>query len=306
MGPDVSTGQARLTPDPRRVSHPISLTSGAAPDISFLAWTIEPAVVIPVVTAATLYVRGWATLARRMPERFGAGRLIAVMAGLATVIIALSSPLDALNHQLLLAHMIQHFLLMAVAPPLLWMGAPVAPMLLGLPRPLRRRVAIALASRPLRRLTHRLADPRVAWAAFVIAFWTWHVPALYGLGLGSDSWHHVQHACFFATAMLFWRPVILPWPARSSWPRWAMIPYLALAELQNSTLAAILTFADRVIYPAYETLPRQWNITALEDQSIAGVIMWVPGSLAFVLPMLWLIVTAVVASPSDRVGARAR
>ena len=306
MGPDVSTGQARLTPDPRRVSHPISLTSGAAPDISFLAWTIEPAVVIPVVTAATLYVRGWATLARRMPERFGAGRLIAVMAGLATVIIALSSPLDALNHQLLLAHMIQHFLLMAVAPPLLWMGAPVAPMLLGLPRPLRRRVAIALASRPLRQLTHRLADPRVAWAAFVIAFWTWHVPALYGLGLGSDSWHHVQHACFFATAMLFWRPVILPWPARSSWPRWAMIPYLALAELQNSTLAAILTFADRVIYPAYETLPRQWNITALEDQSIAGVIMWVPGSLAFVLPMLWLIVTAVVASPSDRVGARAR
>ena len=306
MGPDVSTGQARLTPDPRRVSHPISLVAGAAPDISLLSWTIEPTVVIPVVAAATLYVRGWATLARRMPERFGAGRLIAAMAGLATVIVALSSPLDALGHQLLLAHMIQHFLLMAVAPPLLWMGAPVAPLLLGLPRPIRRRVAIALASRPLRQLTHLLADPRVAWAAFVIAFWTWHVPALYGLGLGSDSWHHVQHACFFATAMLFWRPVILPWPARSSWPRWAMIPYLALAELQNSTLAAILTFADRVIYPAYETLPRQWNITALEDQSIAGVIMWVPGSLAFVLPMLWLIVTAVVASPSDRVGARAR
>jgi cytochrome c oxidase assembly factor CtaG len=288
------------------VSHPISLTSGAAPEVSFLAWTIEPAVVIPVVAAATLYVRGWATLARRMPERFGAGRLIAVMAGLATVIVALSSPLDALGHQLLLAHMIQHFLLMAVAPPLLWMGAPVAPMLLGLPRPIRRRVAIALASRPLRRLTHLLADPRMAWAAFVIAFWGWHIPALYDLGLGSDPWHHVQHACFFATALLFWRPVILPWPARSSWPRWAMIPYLALAELQNSTLAAILTFADRVIYPAYETLPRQWTITALEDQSIAGVIMWVPGSLAFVLPMLWLIVTAVVASPSDRVGARAR
>ena len=73
------------------------------------------------------------------------------------------------------------------------------------------------------------------------------VRALYGLGLGSDSWHHVQHACFFATALLFWRPVILPWPARPSWPRWAVIPYLALAELQNSTLAAILTFAERVI-----------------------------------------------------------
>ena len=305
MGAGVSAGQDRLTPDSRPVSHPVSLASGAA-DLSLLSWTFEPAVVIPVVAAATLYVRGWQTLARRMPERFGAGRLITVMAGLATVIVALSSPLDALAHQLLLAHMIQHLLLMAVAPPLLWMGAPVAPMLLGLPRPLRRRVAIALASRPLRRLTHLLADARVSWAAFVIAFWVWHIPALYDRSLGSDSWHHVQHACFFATALLFWRPVILPWPARSSWSRWAMIPYLALAELQNSTLAAILTFADRVIYPAYETLPRQWNITALEDQSIAGVIMWVPGSLAFVLPMLWLIVTAVVASPSDRVGARAR
>jgi cytochrome c oxidase assembly factor CtaG len=283
------------------VSHPVSLISGA-PEMSLLSWTIEPAVVVPVVAAATLYVRGWATLTRRMPERFGAGGLIAVMAGLATVVVALSSPLDALGHQLLLAHMIQHLLMMAVAPPLLWLGAPVAPMLLGLPRPIRRTVAVALGSTPLRQLTHVLADPRVSWVAFVIVFWAWHIPALYDRGLGSDSWHHVQHACFFATALLFWRPVILPWPARSSWPRWAMIPYLALAELQNSTLAAILTFADRVIYPAYEIVPRRWDISALEDQSIAGVIMWVPGSLAFLLPMLWLIVTAIATSASDRVG----
>jgi len=82
-----------------------------------------------------------------------------------------------------------------------------------------------------------------------------------------------------------------------------MIPYLALAELQNSALAAILTFSDRVIYPAYEIVPRRWGIAALEDQSIAGVIMWVPGSLAFLLPMLWLIVTAIGAPASDRVGA---
>lgn len=282
------------------MSHPVPLTSG---DISLLSWTIDPAVVVPVVVAATLYVRGWVTLARRMPERFGAGRLIALMAGLGTIVVALCSPLDALGHQLLLGHMVQHLLLMAVAPPLLWLGAPVAPMLLGLPRPLRRTVAGALASGSLRRLAHVLTDPRVGWVAFVVAFWAWHVPALYDRGLRSDSWHHVQHACFFATALLFWRPVILPWPARSHWPRWAMIPYLALAELQNSALAAILTFSDRVIYPAYEIVPRRWGIAALEDQSIAGVIMWVPGSLAFLLPMLWLIVTAIGAPASDRVGA---
>ena len=149
-----------------------------------------------------------------MPERFSAGRPIAFMAGLAGVILAVSSPLDALGQQLLQAHMIQHLLLMVAAPPLLWMGAPLAPILLGLPRPLRRRVVIGLASRPVRRLTHVLADPAVSWTAFVIVFWAWHVPALYDLGLRSDFWHHVQHACFFATALLFWRLVIQPWPAR--------------------------------------------------------------------------------------------
>ena len=82
-----------------------------------------------------------------------------------------------------------------------------------------------------------------------------------------------------------------------------MIPYLALAEFQNSALAAILTFSDRVIYPAYATVPRLWGISALEDQSIAGVIMWVPGSLAFLLPLLWLILTAMASPASDRVAA---
>jgi cytochrome c oxidase assembly factor CtaG len=107
----------------------------------------------------------------------------------------------------------------------------------------------------------------VGWVAFVIAFWAWHIPALYDRSLRSDSWHHVQHACFFATGLLFWWPVILPWPDGSSWPRWAMIPYLVLAELQNSILAAILTFSDRVIYRAYEAVHRLWDISALTDQS---------------------------------------
>jgi cytochrome c oxidase assembly factor CtaG len=91
--------------------------------------------------------------------------------------------------------------------------------------------------------------------------------------------------------MLFWRPVILPWPAHSAWPRWAMIPYLVLADLQNSVLAAILTFSDRVIYSAYEAVPRAQGFSALEDQAIAGVVMWVPGSLAFLLPVLWIVAT---------------
>jgi len=283
------------------MSQAIAPVPGATPDLSLLSWTFEPVVVAPMVAAAALYLGGWPALSRRMPERFGVGRLVAFVAGLTSVIIALSSPLDALGHRLLQAHMIQHLLLMAVAPLLLWVGAPVAPMLLGLPRPARRAVAVGLASRPLRALTGVLADPRVSWAAFIIAFWTWHVPALYDLALRDDVWHHVEHACFFVTGLLFWRLVILPWPARSSWARWAMIPYLVLAEAQNGALAAILTFSDRVIYRTYAAVPRTWGVSALDDQSMAGVIMWVPGSLIFLLPVLWLIVTTLAAPGPVRV-----
>jgi cytochrome c oxidase assembly factor CtaG len=142
-----------------------------------------------------------------LPERFSALRAIAFMSGLGIVIIALCSPLGALGHRLLQAHMLQHMLLMLVAPPLLWVGAPVAPMLLGMPRPVRRAVAMVLAAAPIRRLTSFLTHPAVSWLAFVIAFWAWHIPALYDLALGEDTWHHVEHVCFFATSLLFWRPV---------------------------------------------------------------------------------------------------
>ena len=130
--------------------------------------------------------------------------------------------------------------------------------------------------------------PAVGWTSFAVAFWVWHTPWLYELALRSDAWHHVEHACLFTTAMMFWRPVILTWPARSPWPRWTMIPYLLLADLQNTVLAAILTLSDRVIYPAYAV--RLGAIAALEDQSVAGVIMWVPGSLVFLVAAVWVAV----------------
>jgi len=256
---------------------------------------IEPLVLVPAVVAAALYLRGWTTLSRRMPERFGPRQAIVFLIGLGTVLLASSALLDSSGHRFLWAHMIQHLLLMVVAPPLLWMGAPVAPLLLGLPRTVRGAVARGLAWRPIRQLSAWVTHPAASWIAFVIAFWGWHVPALYELALESDFWHHVEHACFLGAALLFWRPVILPWPARSPWPRWAMIPYLVLADLQNSVLAAIFTFGDRVIYAAYATIPRAAGEgSALEDQALAGVIMWVPGSILFFVPVLWLVVTTLM------------
>jgi cytochrome c oxidase assembly factor CtaG len=242
-----------------------------------------------VLATGAIYVGGWRALSRQMPQRFGRGRLAAFLGGLGAIVLAVGSPLDALAGQLLQAHMTQHMLLMMVAPPLLWWGAPVAPILRGLPRRIRRGVAAGLALPPLRRIASVIAHPGVSWMSFTIAFWVWHTPRLYELALRSDAWHHVEHACLFGTAMMFWRPVILAWPARSPWPRWTMIPYLLLADLQNMVLAAILTLSDRVVYPAYLTVPRIGTITALEDQAVAGVIMWVPGSLVFLVAAVWLV-----------------
>ena len=245
------------------------------------AWPVEPSVSVPVVVTAAVYLRGWSLLRRRLAQRFDARHAVVCMAGLAIMLFALASPLEALSRRWLAAHMVQHLLLMVVVAPMVWMGAPVIPLLVSLPRWLRVWVLRAVRDPRVRRLTRWLPHPGVGWIAFTLSFWIWHVPALYDLALESDLWHHVEHACFLVSALLFWRPVILAWPSRMTWPRWTMIPYLGLAMFQSLPLAAILTFSDRVIYAGY---------SSLDDQALAGVIMWVPGSLPLLLPILRLVV----------------
>ncbi len=245
------------------------------------AWPLEPSVSVPAVAIAVLYLRGWSLLRRRLPQRFDGRHAAAFLSGLGIMMLALASPLDGLTQRWLAAHMVQHLLLMVVVAPLLWMGAPEAPVLVGLPRRIRGLVLRGMSGAGMRRLSRTVLHPAVGWTTFAVSFWVWHTPGLYELTLQSHLWHHVEHACFLGSALLFWRPVILAWPARMTWPRWAMIPYLGLAMFQSLPLAAILTFSDRVIYRGY---------SSLDDQALAGVIMWVPGSFPLLLPILRLIV----------------
>lgn len=112
----------------------------------------------------------------------------------------------------------------------------------------------------------------------------WHVPAAFDLALRSTPWHKLEHACFFAASLLFWWPVVRPFPSRPQWPLWSVPVYLLAADLLNTTLSAILTFSDHALYGSYLEVPRLFGTTALADQSCAGVIMWVPGSLVFLVP----------------------
>jgi len=208
---------------------------------------------------------------------------LAFAGGVAALFVALASPIHELGERVLQVHMVQHLLLMMVAAPLLWLGRPFAPMLLGLPRSLAHAAARTLSSPTVRRLGRALGHPVVAWFAFAAATWGWHMSAPYELALRSEAWHYLEHACFFTAALLFWWNVVGPWPSRPTWPRWSMIPYLALADIQNSALCALLTFSDRIWYPTYAALPRPFGFSPLEDQAAAGAIMWIPGSVAFLI-----------------------
>jgi cytochrome c oxidase assembly factor CtaG len=251
------------------------------------SWPFDPWVVGPLVLTAWVYVRGWKVLRRRGSTHFRTAQLAAFLGGLAAIGLALASPIEPFSTLLLQVHMVQHLLLMMVAPPLLLLGAPALPLLRGLPLEVRRYWIGPFLREPLvqagfRRLTH----PLTAWVLFVGSTVLWHTPLLFDRALESDGWHYAEHAFFLGTALLFWWPVVQPYPSRPQVSRWVLIPFLLLADVQNTLLSAILTFSEQVIYPHYETVPRLWGVSPLDDQAIAGVLMWVPGSLAYLVPLV--------------------
>ena len=260
------------------------MTSLPAESVLF-SWAFEPVPVLGLVAAAAVYFLGWRNLHAQVPWRFPVERLVSFLGGLAVIFVALASPIDAFAGWLLAVHMVQHLLLTMVAPPLLLLGWPMLPLLSGLPRGFAREaIAPFLASAALQRFGRFLVHPFFAGPLFIVSNLVWHTPALYELALKFPGWHQFEHVCFLVTAILFWWPVVQPWPSRAALPRWAMIPYLLAADLQNTALAAFLSFQGGVLYQTYALAPRITGLSAADDQAGAGAVMWVPGSLAYLIP----------------------
>jgi cytochrome c oxidase assembly factor CtaG len=158
----------------------------------FGSWSIPSGPAVAILVSFIFYLRGWIRLQFRVPDRFPVWRLLSFAGGLATVFVAVASPLDAFAGLLLQVHMIQHLLLMMLAPPLILAGAPYLPILSGLPRAFTREVlGPFLVWRPLKRIGHILFHPVFCWLAFVASNVLWHLPFFYELALNSPSWHHV-------------------------------------------------------------------------------------------------------------------
>ena len=249
------------------------------------SWRLDWGILVPVLVAGVLYDRGWRILHRAQPHRYPAGRWWCFFSGLAALLIAILSPLDAFAALLLQVHMVQHLLLLMVAPPLLLLGQPIPPLARALPaRFVRTAFGPFLHCQGLRKLAAFLVHPVVSWLLFNGMVIGWHLPRFYDLGLRDLGWHEFEHVCFLSTALLFWWPVIEVWPSRRPWPRALMIPYLLLADFVNTGLSAFLAFSGGVLFDTYRAGPRLWGISPADDQVTAGVIMWVPGSLAYLLP----------------------
>ena len=251
---------------------------------------MSPGAVTAVLLALTavVYARGWWLLRRRHRQRFRWRHLLSFLGGLDALFVAVASPLEARAAESLTAHMGQHVLLMMVAPLLLWLGEPLAPMVRGLPRIAVGPVVRFLAWAPVRRAGRMVTHPIVAWMSFAVVSCAWHTPVLYEMALASHPWHHAEHASFLAAALLFWWPVVQPWPSRPRWPRWTVLPYLLLGEILNTVLAAVFVFGGRALYPTYAVIAVRAGLSPRDEQIAAGLLMWGAGSLAMLLPAAWV------------------
>lgn len=229
-----------------------------------------------------VYSRGWFRLRRASPISFPPWRAAAFVAGLFSLWIALSSPLAALDHQLLTVHMMKHLLLMTVGAPLLLLGAPALPLLCGLPKWFMRRSLFFHTTPPLLGLV--LGNSVFCWLAGTAAVIAWHIPTLFELGLSSDTWHILESACFLSAGIVFWRPIVRTGPGKIKGPRWSLPLYLFLGTLPCDILSAFLTFCGRVVYPGYVSTARILYLSPLQDQEYAGALMWVCVTFAYLVP----------------------
>lgn len=265
------------------------------------AWHLDPVLLVGGAVAVALYARGRAgrpTSARR-------GRTAAFLGALSVLAIALVSPLDAMSSALASAHMVQHVLLVLVAAPLLALAAPGTTLLRGLPP-----AAVHVGARTFRALgggpwVGRLVrQPAVVWLLHVATLWLWHAAGPYDAALANPALHALEHGSFLVTAVLLWRVVVGPRRARGS--QGVGILLVFGMAMQSVLLSALLTFANDPWYAGYATTTSSWGLTPLDDQHLAGVIMWIPAGAVHVGTALALLVTWIQATDTDQAVAGAR
>jgi putative membrane protein len=268
--------------------------TGRAPEPHDLwsAWSAQPVVLVAIGAGTWAYLLG----VRRLWARAGRGHGVAAwrvgcwLGGMLAVAIALLSPVDAVSEALFAVHMVQHLLLMLAAAPLIALAEPLLPMLWAMPQGARRAVGgWWRRAFVLRAVWRAIARPFAAWMLHVGAVLLWHLPRLYDAAARDPAVHVLEHLGFVATAVLFWW-VLTDRRARRHLGTGAAILYLFTAALASTLLGAAIALAPHPWYTAHWGTTAAWGLTPLEDQQIAGLIMWVPAGLVYLIALAPLLV----------------
>jgi cytochrome c oxidase assembly factor CtaG len=263
-----------MTPDPRTV---------------LTWWSWEPGLSFLLALAIGFYGAGWRRLRQRR-TRFPSWRAWCFAGGMLTMILALFSPIATLDGVLFSAHMVQHLLLIQVGVPLLLLGSPLLPILWAFPLSRRRAIGrIFVAGHAVHRIFYRLTSPPLAAALHLGVLALWHQPSFYDAAQGATLIHQLEHTTFLGTALLYWWVIIHPSGGRRRLGYAAAILYVIPLLLLENLIGALLTFANQPLYATYRTGPGLWGFSPLDDQQLAGLIMWVPGGLLLLIPVFALL-----------------
>jgi len=258
-----------------------------------IQWSPEPSVLIGVAALAALYLLAWRRgRATRSAHKPGFGRLALFSGGLLAILAALVSPIDVLGDQLLVMHMLQHILLLDIAPILLILGLNKV-----LLRPITRRL------QTVERRAGYLAHPAFAVFAYVTIVWAWHIPVMYDAALYHPYIHVFEHLCFGAAGTLYWWHVLSPIRGRMRLTGLGPISYMVSTKLLVGALGIMLAFAPRSIYPFYQHHPHYWGLSPVEDQSMAGLEMALEQSIVMGIALVVLFVQML--TESEREAQRA-
>lgn len=252
---------------------------------SMTAWNSTPRLLISLALTIGVYLVGLIRLWRQAGIGKGVARMQAAsyIGGWLVLVIALVSPLDAVSSELFAVHMIQHLLLILVAAPLIVLGAPLFVALWALPDGVRRAVGARLGRDSLWRASWDVvSQPLLVWSAFFATLWLWHIPGLYEAALRSQLVHDIQHLGFMTAACMTWWILLNPM-GRLKLSRGSGILYLFTTSLHAAALGVLLTFSPVAWYEYYSTTTAGWGLTWLEDQQLAGIIMWMPACFVYIV-----------------------
>ena len=246
-------------------------------------WDFSLLVVIPLLVTGALYTAGlW-----RVWRKAGIGRgisgwsAVSFAAGWLTLAVALVSPVAWLSEILFSVHMTQHTLLLLVAAPLLTFGHPILAWMGALDGRARERVAHAGRNPRVRALWHAVTAPLAVFLLQAITLWVWHIPSWYQAALHHDSVHALEHLSYVLTGSLFWWAMVHGRYGRGGYG--LAVLYVFLTGIHSGALGALLAVSPSIWYPDYAAQAQAWHVDALQDQQLAGLLMWIPAGVIFVV-----------------------